>query len=209
MTIIWDWNGTLLDDTPACLSALNLMLSRRSLKGVTLDFYRREFSFPVKSFYGKIGIRLENEDWDSLAREYHDAYLAEKYALNAEALPALEAARMAGARQGLLSALRQDLLESAAESFGVAPYMDFIVGADNLDGGSKMGRARSLAERLGGAQDAVVIGDALHDAEVARGMGAKCVLFSGGGHSAERLSAVAPTRASLLECVRLALENVV
>ena len=67
MTILWDWNGTLLDDTDACVASLNLMLERRGVKPITLEFYRREFAFPVRSFYEKIGVRLEDEDWDRLA----------------------------------------------------------------------------------------------------------------------------------------------
>jgi len=76
MHIVWDWNGTLLDDTEACIDALNEMLAKRGLEPITLDFYRRHFAFPVRSFYERIGVKLANEDWDRLAREYHDAYHA-------------------------------------------------------------------------------------------------------------------------------------
>lgn len=206
MTILWDWNGTLLDDTDACVASLNLMLERRGVKPITLEFYRREFAFPVRSFYEKIGVRLEDEDWDRLAREYHDTYHAQPLGLNAEAVPALESARAAGMRQSIISAMRQDMLERDTAAFGIAGYMDYIYGTDNLNGGSKLSRARELLSRLGerDMREVVVIGDALHDWEVADGLGVRCVLFSGGGHSAERLARVAPTTDSLVDCIRLA-----
>ena len=131
--VLWDWNGTLLDDTAACLTALNAMLARRGVPTITLDFYRQNFSFPVRPFYERIGVKLAQEDWDALAREYHDTYHAQPFALNAEAIAALEAVRAAGARQAIISALRQDLLERATARFGVDRYMDYLYGTDNLD----------------------------------------------------------------------------
>ena len=38
--IIWDFNGTLLDDVGAALGSVNDMLARRSKKPITLDEYR-------------------------------------------------------------------------------------------------------------------------------------------------------------------------
>lgn len=207
--VLWDWNGTLLDDTAACLAALNMMLARRGAAPITRDFYRENFAFPVRPFYEKIGVRLADEDWNALAQEYHDAYHAEPRALNAETVAALEAVRAAGARQSIISALRQDLLERAVAEFGVGGYMEYLYGVDNLDGGSKLARARELVARIRlaeSAADLVLIGDALHDGEVADALGIRAVLFSGGGHAAHRLRAVAPTGDTLLACVRLALE---
>ena len=96
--LLWDWNGTLLDDTRACLDALNVLLARRRLPAIDLAYYRANFAFPARAFYASVGVRLELEDWDSLAQEYHDAYGAQPAALNAEALAALDLARAAGCR---------------------------------------------------------------------------------------------------------------
>ena len=212
--LLWDWNGTLLDDTRACIDALNIMLARRGLPAIGLDYYRAHFSFPVRPFYASLGVRLELEDWDRLAQEYHDAYHAQPMALNGETLSSLELARSLGCRQAIISALRQDMLDRATARFGVAPYMEHVFGADNLDGGSKLARARELlaailprpGTRTSPPPPIVLIGDSLHDKEVADGLGVKCVLFSGGGHSRARLARVAPTADSLRACVRLALE---
>ncbi len=209
MTLVWDWNGTLLDDTDAALGALNELLVRRGLPTITLDFYRQTFSFPVRPYYEFLGMDLAREDWDALAKSYHDAYHARPAGLNAEAVAALDLAQAHGVRQVLLSALRQDYLDAAVDRFGLRGYFDFVVGSDNLDGGSKLSRALALKDLLaradkGVADELVFIGDALHDKEVADALGARCVLFSGGGHAAERLAAVAPTAATLTEAVRLA-----
>ena len=209
--ILWDWNGTLLDDTRAALDTLNIMLARRGARPVTMAFYRDNFAFPVRPFYERIGVELANEDWDALAREYHDLYAEQPKRLNPEALAALERVKAAGARQSILSALRQDLLDEATAAFGVAPYMERIRGTDNLDGASKLDRARELLAEIGEADegrerpDVVMIGDALHDKEVADALGVRCVLCGQGSHAAWRLARVAPTGETLPEAVALAL----
>ena len=205
-SVIWDWNGTLLDDTQAALDTLNAMLAKRGGRQIEMGFYRDHFAFPVKPFYEAIGVRLGDEDWDALAREYHDIYAAQPKGLNAETFAALEYAKGRGARQAIVSALRQDLLSAITEELGVARYMDFIYGVDNLDGRSKIERAHELVAAMGVApQDAVMIGDSLHDKEVADAIGVRCVLCAQGSHAAWRLREVAPTGETLMEAVRMAL----
>lgn len=197
--LVWDWNGTLLDDTAAALKAFNVQLVKRSLPPVSLEFYRANFAFPVKPFYALCGVDLAHEDWQRLAAEYHEAYAREPKALNALALAALNRARALGFRQSVLSALRQDLLEAALARFGLREYFDYVVGVDNLDGSSKLTEARALIRKLSG--EVVFIGDSLHDAEVARAVGARAILVATGGHSAARLSSVALTYPNLLTAV--------
>ena len=208
--ILWDWNGTLLDDTRAALDTLNVMLRERGAEPIGMDFYRDNFAFPVKPFYERIGMVLENEDWDALAREYHDIYARQPKGLNRETFAALELVKASGARQSIISALRQDLLDEVTAALGVAPYMECIYGVDNLDGASKLDRALELMTALtektaGDPPDVTMIGDALHDKEVADALGVRCVLCGQGSHAARRLAEVAPTGATLLEAVDLAL----
>ena len=207
--ILWDWNGTLLDDTQAALDTLNAMLARRRGRPIAMDYYRDHFAFPVKPFYKSIGVCLENEDWDALAVEYHDTYAAQPKRLNPEAVAALERVKSSGARQSIISALRQDLLDAALGEFGIRRFFDSAYGVDNLDGHSKLERARELVARLSAegveAVDMVVVGDALHDKEVADALGVRCVLCAQGSHAAWRLRAVAPTGDTLLAALDLAL----
>jgi phosphoglycolate phosphatase len=206
--ILWDWNGTLLNDTQAALDTLNIMLRRRGAPEIEMEFYRDNFAFPVKPFYSSIGMALENEDWDKLAEEYHDIYAVQPKSLNSRALEALSLVRDAGSRQSIISALRQDLLDAATGRYGVSGFMEHIYGVDNLDGSSKIDRARLLlsAIRRESDDEIVIIGDSLHDFEVARELGVSCVLCSQGSHAGWRLAKVAPTGETLAEAARMALE---
>ena len=65
--IVWDWNGTLLDDVAVGVDTLNEMLGRRALRLLSVEEYKDRFGFPVVEFYQKIGFReLECMDglWD-------------------------------------------------------------------------------------------------------------------------------------------------
>lgn len=205
--ILWDWNGTLLDDTDAAIGALNAVLRRRGLPAIGRVWYREHFAFPVKPVYAACGVDLAQEDWAALAQEYHDAYAALPKRLNAETRTALLRVKASGGGQSIISALRQDLLDAAVDGEGLRGFFDFVYGVDNLDGASKLDRARVLLARLptsAKARGVVLIGDALHDREVAEALGIGCVLCAQGGHSAARLRAVAPTGETLLAALALA-----
>ena len=94
--VLWDWNGTLLDDTQAALDTLNIMLARRGVKPIEMGFFRDHFAFPCRPFYDMIGMRVEDDEWDALAKEYHDLYAEQPKALNREAIAALEKVKASG-----------------------------------------------------------------------------------------------------------------
>ena len=50
--VIWDWNGTLLDDLQLCLRLLNEMLEEDGCPNrYDLAAYREIFGFPVVDYY--------------------------------------------------------------------------------------------------------------------------------------------------------------
>ena len=204
--LIWDWNGTLLDDVSAAVGALNRMLVKRGAQPITVEHYRRRFGFPVRPFYAELGVDLAKWDWDEICEDFHNFVLEEPQAVRADARAALELAASLGFRQSILSALRQDKLEAALAANGFLGFFDRIFGVDNLDGASKLDRGRELMAALGPAADApVFIGDTLHDAEVARELGGRCVLVSCGHQMPERLTAAGcPVTDTLAGAVRLA-----
>ena len=112
----------------------------------------------------------------------------------------------------LSSILRK--LEAITAELGVAKYMDFVYGVDNLDGRSKADRARELISAITHSTTPpsvrppafVFIGDSLHDKEVADALGVRCVLCAQGSHAGWRLRAVAPTGETLMEALDIALQ---
>lgn len=201
-TVVWDFNGTLLNDLGACLDSLNVILRQRGIAPLTLPDYRRRFLFPVSDFYRSLGIDPDREPhWDAVAESFHLRYLfSKKLALQPGASEAVAHFGSLGFRQGVLSALEQGILEVQLRQFGLACRMDFVLGSRGYYGSSKADAAKAL----GLTGPVVMIGDTLHDADVAESMGWKCLLCSAGHQDAARLaSGRAPVVASLTELLRV------
>ena len=187
--IIWDWNGTLLDDTQAGLNAVNAMLGARNLPLISLSSYRELFGFPVKDFYRTIGFQLENENWDAMAHEFHDCFLKDTtISLHAQSITAIHAIRHAGIRQSVLSASEQSILTNMLNTFEISHLFEHVLGTNNLYGNSKLALGKKLLQTLNlPPPDVLLIGDSLHDHEVATALGTDCLLISHGHQSHKRL----------------------
>ena len=138
--LIWDWNGTLLDDMGECLAVLNQMLKKRGLVPLTKPQYQESFGFPVIDFYQQIGFDFEAETFDAVAREYHAGY--EKQLPTCRLHPGAERILQAAARadftQSLLSAYPQPALEKAVDHFNIRRWFIKVVGLDDYYAHSKL-----------------------------------------------------------------------
>jgi phosphoglycolate phosphatase len=187
--IIWDWNGTLLDDAQACINALNSLLRERSLPLLDHARYRAGFGFPVRAFYRAIGITADDRGWEELAVVFHARYRREPARVPAEARALLDWFRARNVPQAILSACEQRLLDTQVAEQGLSEAFVAVQGTDNLDGRSKIAVGRQLMGRLAAPGACLLIGDTLHDAEVAAALGCDCLLVACGHQNRERLAA--------------------
>lgn len=200
--IIWDWNGTLLDDVPLCVEIMNTMLKKRGLPELELPYYREIFTFPVEKYYRAAGLDFTQEPFETLAVEYISAYnpRALGCGLYPGALKVLEQLKAAGWGQVIASASEQGALEKQVENCGIACYFQAILGVGDVLGITKEGLAKEyLASKAISAQDAIFIGDTLHDIQVAGSLGSPCALIAQGHQSRARLEACG---APVLESIR-------
>ena len=68
--IIWDFNGTLLDDAWLCVEILNDLLEKRKMPLITPALYGRIFDIPVIDFYEKIGFDFSIESFEIVGTEF-------------------------------------------------------------------------------------------------------------------------------------------
>lgn len=207
--VVWDWNGTLLDDLHVVIEAINLSMSALGFDPIDAHGYRDHFTRPVRTFYDSLlGRPLADNEWDLLNQGFHHHYFAlvptAQLAPDAEA--ALSTVEERGWSQSLLSMSPQGSLETVVAGTGIAHYFELIDGLSGPTGGVK---ARHLEEHLGALEvtpdRAVVIGDTPDDAAAARQVGASVVLYDGGSHHLPVLEEVgAPLAHTLLEAVELA-----
>ena len=74
--IIWDWNGTLINDIWLVVEIMNKMLKKRSLSEIDLKKYREIFDFPVIDYYAKLGFDFSKESFEELTVEFIGEYYA-------------------------------------------------------------------------------------------------------------------------------------
>lgn len=190
--IIWDWNGTLLDDAWLCVEILNDMLTRRKMKTVTLVQYQRDFDFPVIDYYVKSGFDFEKESFDDVAREYICAYESQrsKCHLRDGAVEVIKTLKAKGILQSVLSASQRASLIEALEMFQLTDFFENVAGLNDYYAHSKMDIGKNLIKNLSeDRKEILLIGDTTHDYEVARELGADCLLIPAGHQSKERLLA--------------------
>ena len=71
VTVVWDWNGTLLNDVELNCAIMNRMLLERGKKPLPdLETYRRIFGFPIKGYYERAGFDFSREPYEDVADEY-------------------------------------------------------------------------------------------------------------------------------------------
>ncbi|WP_329623151.1 HAD hydrolase-like protein [Streptomyces sp. NBC_01255] len=211
--LVWDWNGTLLDDIGAVIGASNAAFAEIGLEPITLERYRELYTVPVPKFYERLMGRLPtDEEWTVMDGAFHRHYWAraEACALTLGAAELLAARQDSGFTQSLLSLAPHAELIPLVRRHGIAERfvrMDGRVG-DSTDG--KSGHmVRHLEALRVSADRVVVIGDAADDAVAAAHVGAKAVLYTGGSHSRDSLERVGvPVVDSLAEAVSVAEELV-
>lgn len=189
--IIWDWNGTLLDDLDICVKGINIYLKERNLKTLNKDRYRDIFGFPIGDYYAKIGFNLKNESLEELSVKFLRTYFEnfDQTKLNQGVHDILKKFQHTGYQQYILSAMDQVSLDKSIKKFGIKKYFKAIKGAENTLAKGKMDYGRELfAEQKLIPEFTCFIGDTIHDMEVADKLKVKCVLYSGGHQSYERLA---------------------
>ena len=193
--IVWDWNGTLLNDVEVGVNTLNDMLGRRGLRLLSVQEYKDQFGFPVVDFYHHVGFDMEKESLHELSVDFvatYDKY-AEGISLNPSVPEVLAAIRQIGIKQYILSALREDLLQQMLQDFGIVSCFEKACGSDNIYAAGKIERGQRMLQTCEICpEETLMVGDTLHDAEVADALGFDCVLYSGGHNSESRLKAKAP-----------------
>ena len=222
--VLWDWNGTLLDDVALCVDALNRLLRIYHYpQQYSLAQYREIFGFPIEDYYIRAGFDFSKNSYKELADDYMQDYLARAGAcpLAESAVPALSLLKGAGVQQVILSASNLPVLEQQVTERGVRPYFDRLLGLDNIYARSKVEvglayltelkqRGAVPAQAIMGAVLIAVGANLLVDngTLIAQALGVRCVLQTAGHQSAQQLRATgAPVLPDVLAAAQYCLNE--
>jgi len=201
--IIWDWNGTLIDDRIFCIGIMNKVLSKRGMDLMTESWFLDNFCFPVKDYYIKLGFDFDKESFEITGSEFINEYMErlDEIALHTDAIETLRNVQRLGLTQSLLSASSQIILDDSLKYHGINSFFIKILGQDNHYAYGKEQTGKEWVKQLNfNSNEIILIGDTLHDKEVADIIGADCALVSIGHVSKERLESTgAPVFNNLTE----------
>ena len=188
--IIWDWNGTLLDDVELAINVMNRLLNDNNLQPLGLKRYREIFDFPVQLYYESAGFDLAQVDFPSLSDQFCAEFEAgltncELFVDTQKVLTAL-----ADKNHFVLSNTQQDALLRMLAQFDIKQQFAGIYGLqDNMARGKVTVGQQLIKDNNLDPTRAVMIGDTTHDADVAQQLGCDCILVNQGHNSQSRLLA--------------------
>ena len=187
--VVFDFNGTILDDVKVGMEAENRTIRHFGLQRepLTLDEYTHIFTFPVKDYYEKVGFDWNRFDYKEVGQYWFDCYcsLKSEYRLYDGVIELLEENRRKGISNVVLSASSLKALKIQLDELGIADYFDEVLGLGDIYAGSKEDIAVNWAKDKD-KDECIMLGDTLHDLDVANAMGIRCILIAR-GHQAKDL----------------------
>ncbi|MET7863837.1 HAD family hydrolase [Micromonospora taraxaci] len=205
--LVWDWNGTLLNDLSLVVSATNVVFASLGGPTVTPDEHRVRFRRPIAEYYAEVlGQAVDADEFGRLDRIFHDAY---RTGLTTCELAADARTAMAAwpGSQSLLSMWFHEELVPAVHTYGLTGHFARVDGLRATVGGDRKAESLKLhlAELGVDGTSVVLIGDSIDDADAATAVGGRAVLYTGGFTDPARLRASGhPVADTLTAAVTLA-----
>ncbi|MBN1561401.1 HAD family hydrolase [candidate division KSB1 bacterium] len=203
--VIWDWNGTLIDDTWLCVEIINELLVKYEKSPITLEIYQKAFDFPVRDYYQRIGFDFNETPFEIIGSEFMDRYWQrwQECALHDGARELVEELKAQNISQLIVSAAQVRLLHACVNHFQIAPFFDELRGLDDHYATGKEGLVQDYVRSIAIAPSEIIfIGDTLHDCDVARSADAACILVARGHHPRYRLEYCGAPVFDSLRCAR-------
>ncbi|WP_024513448.1 HAD family hydrolase [Bradyrhizobium sp. ARR65] len=200
-TLVFDWNGTLLDDAYALLQTTNAILDQCGRARIDIGTLRDHCDVPLSVFYRNLGmseaeVALVDRDEGAI---FHDAYeeLANKADLREGARRILELARQEAVPSIIVSNHIVAPLRAQLRRLRIDEYFDEVIAFESR---STQYKSTSKGERLRlymqqhnlRPESTFIIGDMPVETKIARDLGLISISITGGFVSDERLEAAGP-----------------
>ena len=187
--IIWDWNGTIVNDTWLFVELMNQVLKTRNLDRIDKTDYKNLFCFPLETYYQRLGFDFKKEPYEIPSMEFIKLYDKNKYdpLLFNGIKEILSLVKSLNSYNYLLSAQNQDSLIELVDFYKISSYFSSINGTDNFHARGKNALAKKILKKISTSSNNVIfIGDTTMDAEMALENQCKIIAITYGHHSANR-----------------------
>jgi phosphoglycolate phosphatase len=188
--IIWDWNGTLLDDIWLCVDEINRVLAKYKKPLLSLNQYRDIFDFPVKDYYKKIGFDFNDVSFEVVGSDFIAGYNQRHFEceLREGACRIVKLFSKNKISQSILSARRLKSLLEEVSYYKLSPFIENVCGLNHHYATSKIEIGKDLLNGINiSSQEILLIGDTTHDFETSKELETDCILVKNGHQSHSKL----------------------
>jgi len=188
--IIWDWNGTIVDDAWVFVAIMNNLLKKEGLPQTDLQYYRKNFCFPIQDYWKGLGFEFTEKSFNGLNASFIQEYQKKMF------LPSLHEninslfvdLNKKNIKQFVLSASENNLLQNSIEHYNLKGVFKGVYGVDNLNATGKESLGTLLFSKYKlDPSETLLIGDTEYDCRVAEHLGCDIILLSHGHVSCDRL----------------------
>jgi phosphoglycolate phosphatase len=200
-TLVFDWNGTLLDDAEAICQTVNVFLNRFGKSPITMPTFREHCDLPFTAMYRNFG--LTDAEIDILGGNgnalFHETYepLADQALLREGAWEILQAAKQQNVRTLILSNHVIEPIRVQLRRLGIEDTITEVLAFKSratqykdINKGERL-RLYMLLNNLD-PENTVIIGDMPEERAIASKLGLTSVSITGGFVSEPRLRASGP-----------------
>ena len=199
--IVWDWNGTLLDDADAVVACVNIVLERAGCAPKTADEMRAIHPRKIHDIYRAAGVPEEklSQFMEEERQIFHNTYepLADKAPLRQGAAALLKNLKANNVTNLIVSNHIIPEIARLLASHNIAEYFEEVLAYPSRDMQFKnMTKGEKLhayiKEKGLNASNAVIVGDTLEEIEIARELGMGSISITNGMISEKRLRELKP-----------------
>lgn len=199
LSVVFDWNGTLIADAASALRGVNAVMRHLGHATTNMAGFRRHFDVPVKRLYEGLGCTEEQlEDHAPvIQRVFFDTYnpLSRATRLRQGARTILRQLREMESETLILSNHSRPDIEAHARRLGILEHVDAVL-AHEVFGPAyhTRGKGERLTTYWGAWRPALglIIGDSPEEVHIGRTLGLVTVAITDGFSSTTRLRAARP-----------------
>ncbi len=189
--IVWDWNGTIVNDAWVFVDVMNFFLKMKGLPQTSLDDYKKNFGFPIQNYWKTLGFKFNNKEFNLLNKSFIEEYQKRIFLpkLQPGVVGLIKKINKLKIKQFILSASENSLLHKSVGFYRINYLFEDVLGVDNLNAVGKISLAKYLFKKNNlHLKKTLVIGDTKYDLDVARALGCMALLVSHGHIEHKRLS---------------------
>ena len=181
--IVWDWNGTIVNDAWLFVDIMNKVLKKNNLPSINLKKYKKNFCFPIEDYWSGLGFNFTKQEFQKLNNFFISEYQKKMFVplVHDNIVPLFDLLKKAGVQQFVLSASEQKLLNQSVKHYKLNSFFSGVYGVDNLSARGKEHVGKTLLKKHSlGCEETLFIGDTEHDCSVAENLGCDVLLISHG-----------------------------